>query len=377
MKSLLRGLLFFAIIALFVSCSDTASDNPVDSEVTKLIKKVSDSLLHDIKVAGYENIDLNAPLVVIEVVDYKSKKTYSSSEGWAEIGTQRLFDKTDLFRVGSITKTFVSTEVLILADRKYLSLDDTLSKFNTQIPNANQITIRHLLNMTAGINDFATNAKFRLDLVSTPLANKTPEELVDYVSKDEPANLPGEKYHYSSTNYILLGIIIEKVTGKNLHKCIEDDILTPLQLKNTYFPTSHAFPTGRNKAVCGYYFFNAESNKLDVTEMFSDTWAWGSGAMISCISDLQIWGEALANASFLSQGMKAERDKTVPSDLPYMNYGLGLMISNGYYGHSGFVPGYTSAAMYSPERDVSIIVLINYNMGSSMDIFHRIAMLLK
>ncbi len=377
MKSLLRGLLFFALTVLFISCSDTTSDSPVNSEVTNLIKKVSDSLLHDIKVTGYENVDMNAPLVVIEVADYRNKRTYSSADGYAEIDTRRLFDKSDLFRIGSITKTFVATEVLLLADRKLLSLDDTLSKYNTQIKNANKITIRQLLNMTAGINDFAVNTKFQLDLVSTPLATKTPEELIDYVSNDAPANEPGEKYHYSSTNYILLGIIIEKVTGKKLHKCIEDDLLTPLQLKNTYFPTSHAFPTGRNKAVCGYYFFNAETNKLDVTEMFSDTWAWGSGAMISCISDLQVWSEALANGSFLTAGMKAERDRTVPSDLPYMNYGLGLMISEGYYGHSGFVPGYTSVSMYSPERDASIIVLINYNMGSSMNIFHRIAMLLK
>jgi D-alanyl-D-alanine carboxypeptidase len=368
-------LVAFAVVFMF-SCKNDSTNEPVQDEVSALIQKISDSLTTKISIKGYETVDLNVPLVVIDVVDYKNNKSYYSAIGYADIANKRAFETSDLFRVGSITKTFVATELLMLVDKKMLSLDDTLSKYYSDITNSDKITIRQVMNMTSGIYSFTDNPMFSLDLVTYPLAEKSYEDILAYAKGKAPYFEPGKGYHYSNTNYILLGLIIEQLTGKKVNRCIEDDILKPLNLTNTYYPTSHVFPTGTNKSVNGYYFFNAANNKMDVSEMFAPGWAGSAGAMISNIADLRVWAKALASGALLSDEMKAERFTTVASDIDYARYGLGIDIMDGYYGQGGVVPGYLSQVMYSPTRDVSIVILINYSIGSTEDIVHRIEKLL-
>ena len=147
-------------------------------------------------------------------------------------------------RVGSITKTFTGTLLMQLQEQGMVSLDDTIDRYVTGVPNGDVISLRQLANMTSGVASYTRNQAFVDALETNPQAVFTPEQLLAYGLSQSPIFVPGAQFDYSNTNTILLGIVIEKVTGQPIGDVFKEQILDPLQLNNTIWPgTSPDMPT--------------------------------------------------------------------------------------------------------------------------------------
>jgi D-alanyl-D-alanine carboxypeptidase len=244
------------------------------------------------------------------------------SKGKANIETGQAPVLTDKVRIGSVTKTFTATTVLLLAEEGKLSLDDKLSKYEPQVPNAENISVRQLLNMTSGLFNYTDDPV--LWEMETADFNRvwTPQELVDIATKNPPNFPPGQQYGYCNTNYILLGMIIEKVTGNKIGDEIQERIIDKLGLTNT----SYAY-TGEmtGQYMHGYMpseVANPSSDLMDITTG-NPSWGGAAGAMISNLDDMKIWVKALAEGTLLTPEMHQEQVSFAPPNSS--SYGLGVM----------------------------------------------------
>ena len=291
---------------------------------------------------------------------------------FAASGVSRLEDNTplgpdDRFEIGSITKTFVATTVLQLVEEGKLSLEDTLTKLlpesiTADIPNSEQITIKQLLQHTSGIPDYVDELFTQAATDPTIFLQAwEPEELVDLVDDIEPLFEPGESWRYSSTNFILAGLIVEAVTGNNIAAEIRTRILEPLNLENTFFAKEEEIPGGY---ISGYWDFN-EDGTLDNISIANISWTWAAGAMVSNTKDLDTFARSLFKGDLLEpQTLEQMLDTTPAVDSGnYSSYGLGVGTIESpnrfWYIHRGQTLGYRSNMWYSPEEDLTYIELIN------------------
>ena len=208
--------------------------------------------------------------------------------GVGDIATKTPMAVNDHIRIASITKTFVAVTTLRLVDQGKLKLDDSLATWIEGIPNGDRITIRQLLGMRSGIFDFTSDEKFLADFTADPLMAFSPEDVVAIVKRHEPDFVPGEKVSYCDTNYIFLGMIIEKVTGRPVEDVIRDEIIVPLKLAETSFPTTPAMPEPYAR---GYYAGEDGKGEIRDYTATNPAVAWTAGAMISTLGDLKRLGE--------------------------------------------------------------------------------------
>ncbi|CAM5395111.1 beta-lactamase [Streptomyces avidinii] len=264
--------------------------------------------------------------------------------------------KTDLnMRIGSETKTFTVTALLELVDRGKVALDDPIGKYVSGVPNGDRITLRELAGMRSGLFNYSEDADFTKALESGSGRTFTPRQLLDYSFKHPVRFAPGAKFEYSNTNLILLGLLIEKVTGRPLHEVIQKDVLEPAGLHHTVFPTGAEFPAPH---AHGYTDDTASGKTVDSTG-WNPSWGWAAGAMISDLEDLHSWARTLATGTLLTPATQAERLKTTPAGLPGAGYGLGIFDVQGWIGHNGSLPGYQSLTVYLPEAQATLVVLLN------------------
>jgi len=261
----------------------------------------------------------------------------------------------DKVRIGSITKSFTATAVLQLVDEGLLSLDDPISTWVPEVPGAGGITVRQLLNMTSGLFNYTDLPEFWEEFINDPLAVWTPWKLVDMAVAHPPLFQPGTQFMYCNTNYILLGMIIEKVTGRTAAEVITSKIINRLGLENTSFPMT---PDIEEPYVRGYMPAEGEENgsaNLVDFSLCSPTPYWTAGGIIGTLGDLRLWGKAIATGELLSPEMHAEQLKF--TDPNTKNYGLGVMNGGLLFGHSGEVLGYNSSMYYIPSMDATCVVL--------------------
>jgi D-alanyl-D-alanine carboxypeptidase len=324
---------------------------------------------------------LNVPGAIVYVHD-PAKGTWTTTLGTGSLTTHAPLTVADHMRVGSITKTFTGTVILQLVDEGKLRLDDPVAKYQPQVPNGAQITIRQLLNMTSGLFSYSEDAGLGQALLDQPQKPWTPQELVAIAFKHPPNFAPGTNFHYSNTNTILLGMIAEQITGKSLAEEFQSRIFTPLSMRATSFPAKdvvtipNSHPRGYaskpsdscpptpipgSEAISGTPA--ATSLLCDVTEM-NPSWGWAAGAAISTLHDLQIWAKALATGSLLSAQTQKQRLTWVQPS-PTAKYGLAIFDVEGFLGHNGSLPGFQSFMGYMPSKDATIIVLTNLDKSST------------
>ncbi len=282
------------------------------------------------------------------------------TRGVADVQSGKAPDITYKTRIGSITKSVTATVVLQLADEGKLGLDDPLSKYEPWVPNAGGISVRQLLNMTSGLYNYTDDSSFWDRLMASPDAPWTPRQVVDVALAHPPNFAPGQEYQYCNTNYILLGMIIEQVTGRTAAQEITTRVIDRLGLKDTSFPDTPAMPASH---MNGYMSLVDNSitdidQLADITDM-TPTGYWTAGAMISTVTDMQVLANAIADGSLLSPAMQQQRLAFVPPDSP--QYGLGIMTVTGtpYVGHSGEVLGFNSSMYCDPNTGNTVVVLIN------------------
>lgn len=361
---------FVLLTVIFFSCSNKQINNPDTSktdQIESIINKVGDSLTTKVKKAGYEDIDFSSPGVVIALWSDELNFNYIKSFGVSDIETNEPMKNNILFRIGSITKTFVITVFLQLVDEKKVSLDDKLQKFFPDFQRSDEVTLRQLCNMTSGIFNFWETEAFVEWITNHPEKPITPLEVISWV-KDVPFYFnPGTGIHYSNTNTYLLSLIIEQITGNKIEDEVKTRLIDKLHLNNTFFPTVISFPAGIPYSK-GYIVDADNKIKKDYTDFLTPCLSWSAGAMISNIEDIKIWIEACAGGSLISDSTHQERKKTIAWDEAKMSYGLGIMEYKGFWGHGGNIMGYSTVILRSPERKTTIAVMIN----SSLDQLHPV-----
>jgi len=290
---------------------------------------------------------------------------WTAAFGEADIETGRAMAVSDKVRIASNTKTFVATLVLQLADEGMLGLDDPLEQYIQGVPYGDEITVRNLLDMTSGIFSFSEDETFLAEFTADPLMEMTPQESLDIALSHPPDFPPGQGWHYSDTNYEILGMIVEQVTGNAIEDEVRDRIITPLGLTGTSFPTTPDMPEGHAK---GYVI--GEDWMLEDYTRVSPSVPWAGGAMISTLEDLRVWAKALATGELLSDEMHREQLSWV--NMPGLEnvdgkYGLGIMSLDGFQGHNGAIFGFNSTVMYFPEADATIVAITNKSNNSSQE----------
>lgn len=279
--------------------------------------------------------------------------------GTSSLATGNPLRLDDHFRIASISKSFTAEAILRLADEHKLSLSDRLGKFVPGIQNGDRITVAQLLDMTSGVYDYVNDPAVLRAYARDPRRSFSLGDVVSIIKRHKPLFAPGTDVVYDNSNYYLLGAIAEKVTHTSLGATIMSQILQPLRLRHTSYPTTPQLPAPFSRG----YLDQPDFAPRDVT-LSNPAFAGGAGAMISTLADLKLWAKALATGSLLAPATHALQLKTrILSQSPKVtvSYGMGVTNINGFLGHDGAIFGYGSAMFYLPSRDATIVVLGNNN----------------
>jgi D-alanyl-D-alanine carboxypeptidase len=271
--------------------------------------------------------------------------------------------QTDFFhRIGSQTKTFTVTGILQLADEGKLGLDDPVAKYIDGVPEGDTITLRQLGRMQSGLANYSDTDGFQQAFFADPFQNFTPQQLLDFAFAEPMVFQPGEDFLYCNTNTVLLGLVVEKVSGQTLPDYIRDHITNPLGMSHTSFPTTNAFPKPHAQ---GYTVQDADNSETTATD-WNPSWGWAAGAMISTLEDMHIWAPALATGKLLNPEMQAQRLQTVttPGMPAEDGYGVGIFKVGGWIGHNGSLPGYQTVSVYLPEKQTTMVIFLNTDIES-------------
>lgn len=310
--------------------------------------------------AVFEKVEKFAPSVVVGV--RSPKGTWTKAYGTADLVTGAPATVDMRQRIGSITKTFTGTVVLQLADQGKLSLDAPIDDYVPNVPNGSRITLRELIAMTSGLPNYTDSLQWGADFLRDPTAGWSPGRLLADEWAMPTSFAPGSNMEYSNTNFILLGLVIEHVTGKSVGDVICSRLLDPLHLTATTYPTDATFPSPH---MGGYTLPLAVYNGAAPTDKWVNATDWNpssagaAGAMTSRIDDLLVWGRVLATGQGVlppsAQVRRLSSFATANLD-PGQFYGDALMCHDGWIGHSGNIPGYNSMVEYDPATDTTIVV---------------------
>jgi D-alanyl-D-alanine carboxypeptidase len=268
---------------------------------------------------------------------------------------------TDMhMRIGSVTKTFTGTLILQLAQQGKLSITDTIDKYYPGIPNGDRITLEQLANMTSGTASYYTDA-FLKRYFSHPEGTFTPDELIAYGVSASPIFEPGEMFNYSNTNTVLLGKVIEKVTGQPASSVLQQQILGPLGMADSSLPTTS--PDIPSPHPQGYTLQGNTTlgQPLDATD-WNPSFGWTAGGMISNLADLLTYDRALGTGQgLLPAATQVERLQSIPAPA---GYGFALGCIDGWVGHTGELPGFNTSLFYDTTTDTSVVVMVNSDIPS-------------
>ena len=271
---------------------------------------------------------------------------------------------------GSVGKTYVSAIALQLIKEQKIDLDEKVSTYlggfewYNKIPNASDITVRMLMNHTSGVMRYEFKEKFTRDLSNHPSKSWKPEELLSYILGEQGAFKAGEGWDYSDSNYILLGMIIEKVTGLTYYQLLQKNILQLLQLNNT-LPSDKRNLNGLTQGYAGAENEFGGRDKVigeDGLFIINPQFEWTGGGVYSTTEDLAKWGKLLYEGKVIDTSLLLS--SAVPAKLGRdTKYALGVIIrptSLGIaYGHSGFFPGYMTELIYFPEHQIAAAIQCN------------------
>ncbi|PRH78031.1 serine hydrolase [Streptomyces solincola] len=258
-------------------------------------------------------------------------------------------------RIGSETKTFTVTAMLELVDRGALKLDDPVGKYVDGVPNGGRITLRDLADMRSGLFNYTEDAAFGKQLLDHPRQALTPRQLLDYAFKHPVGFQPGAGWEYCNTNLILLGLVVEKVSGQPLRDFLRENVTGPAGLPDTFLPAGAGFPQPHAQG----YTDNDGASREEIATDWNPSWAWAAGAMISTVDDLRSWARTLATGTLLEPRTQAERLVPRTTFAPGIGYGMGVFLTDGWIGHNGSLPGYESVTVYLPEAQATMVVVLN------------------
>jgi D-alanyl-D-alanine carboxypeptidase len=317
--------------------------------------------LEQVVTTALEEFDVPGATVGI----WTKKGEWTKALGLANVAAPRPVKLRDHFAIRSVTKSFVVTVVLqLIADGNgSIGLDDPIGNYLPGVPNGNRITLRELANMTSGLFDYTADPEFRQAFGSDPTRTWTTDELLAFAfngASHEPVNFaPGARYQYSNTNTLVLGKLIEALSGEAFEDVLQEKVLLPLELNDTKYLHGIRLP---RPFASGYQGETDAGVPEEAVVSFS---ALGfAGAMVSTVGDLGNWGPALAEGFLLPTDLQQQRFQTHatavdPNSPVYDAYGLGMGQVAGWWGHTGTGAGYEAAVFHQIESNQTFVILLN------------------
>ena len=300
--------------------------------------------------------------VVVSVADLNSDHVSNYASGTTLMNGKMPVTANLLYGVGSISKTFVAASILQLQEEGKLKLTDSLGQYLPEYPRWKEITLQQVLNMTSGIPNFTESPQFKTFSNSNPQTLIPPAQLINMAYAMPDYFVPGQGWHYSNTDYYLLGLVIEKVTGQPLEAVFKQRFFKPLKLNHTFYSTAFYPKSVETKMAHAYM------GKQDVTNFNAGLYG-PAGGMVMDSHDLVTWTHALFTPGIiLNQASLNQLMTTIPvppSPLKPLGaaYGLGIYSLNvqgiglvWYY--AGVIDGYTSILMWVPAKNEIIVAQV-------------------
>lgn len=281
------------------------------------------------------------------VIDSAGQQVYQLSLGYKKLSPDSLqSDAETVYRIGSITKMFTAVIIFQLIDEGKITLETKLSSYYPNLPNADQITIQHLLKHQSGLYNF-TDAPDYPDWMTQA---RTKEQMVALFKSHDPQFNPGSKTRYSNTNYVLLGYITEDITDESYRSQLQKRIIAPLNLANTYY--GNPIDTPREAAS-----FRMVKSKWEAVPQTDMSIPHGAGAIVSTPDDLTDFMQALFNGHLISEASFKEMTNIQE------RWGMGIMqipfFDKTSFGHNGGIDGFQSHLSYFPDQDVTLAFTAN------------------
>jgi D-alanyl-D-alanine carboxypeptidase len=366
--------------------STTPTTAPGSSAPAAALKLIDKAALQSTVAAAAKELLVPGALVLL----HTPQGQFTVNYGTTQLGTTLPPRADTHFRIASNTKTMTAAVIMQLAQDGELGLSDPVSKYVSGVPNGDNITIAELLEMRSGLYNYTDAAELSAQIDSDPTKVWTPDELLAMAFK-RPSNAPpGTAYEYNNTNYVLLGLVVEKVDGKPLARAMQDRLFGPLGMRSTMLPASasNSIP----KPYSHGYLYGSSSVALVGTPPYSPdvraaaragtllpsdytdlnhSFATAAGGVVSTAGDLATWIRALAtgrvfNAEYQRRWLESVQleDPKKPERQQY-GYGIAKMHwgPNEYYFHGGETPGYNSFIGYDPTNQVTLIVWTNLTVS--------------
>jgi CubicO group peptidase (beta-lactamase class C family) len=353
MKSVHHYLKTGVIILFFLAISVNAAAQSLEKQVDQML----------------ENLYKPGMPGATALIAKDGKVIYRKAFGLANLELNVPMKPENVFEIGSITKQFTAVSILMLLEQGKLSLTDEITFYIPDYPTKGKsITLHHLLTHTSGVRSYTDMASFK----SEARKDLTPAELID-VFKNEPMDFdPGEKWHYSNSGYILLGYVIEKVSGKSYAEFLEENIFDKLGMKNSFYGSKTDLIPNR---ASGYQPTETGYRNADYLSM---SLPYAAGSIMSNVDDMLLWSQAIHHNTLISEKnkKKAFSNYQLNNGDP-TNYGYGWQPNelNGTPSieHGGGIFGYTTMGVYVPDENVYAVVFTNSNGNSPTDVTIKIA----
>jgi len=351
----LIAFLMILLVGSSVTAQQDADPQAFPPDVVAEIQSEMDSLTEGTLPPGM--------VVWIDTPEYR----FEGASGFANLVDETPMSPEGAFRIGSITKMFTATVIIQLAEDGVLTLDDPLAMWLPevagQLPYGDEITLRHLLSHTSGVYSYVENEAYFTDLFTSITVDETTgnvsldctqqdpnDTLATYVYEQDGLFEPGASWHYSNTNYTLLGMVIETATEMPLAEAYRLNIYEPLGMESTFLD---CYEDALVDVVNGYTGFGETLS--DLTNLH-ESLGWAAGGLVSTALDLVTFARGLFSGELFDDPASLENMTTAAPGLPS---GLGIFIQPEYLGHSGFIAGFRSVLNYAPEFDAVVVILYN------------------
>jgi len=313
-----------------------------------------------------------APSSSIAVVK-EGRLVYAKAYGLAELKRQRPATTAMRYSIGSISKQFTAAAILILAEGGKLSLDDPLSRWFPQLTRAGEVTVRQILSMTSGYQDFWPQDY----VMPTMMKPESPEAILKSWAEKPLDFEPGTKWQYSNTNYVIAALIVERITSLSLMEFLQQHVFGPLEMKSVFDTDAGPLPAGDPERYLRYGLGPVRPAPKE-----GKGWMFGAGELAMTASDLAKWDISMINQTVLKPASYFEMEKAELLKIGASSqYGLGVSVSlvndRRLISHSGEVSGFTASNAVYPDERAAVVVLTNLDATRvSVNLANEIATML-
>ncbi|MFD3438273.1 serine hydrolase domain-containing protein [Streptomyces sp. NPDC058685] len=372
----------FAAVAAASATAASSSHDPTPSA----LKTIDPAALQSAVEGAAKKLMIPGSVVLLRT----PQGTFSATTGTTELGKSAEPTTKDHFRIASNTKTLTSALINLLAQDGRLRMTDPVSDYVAGVPNGGNITIAELLKMRSGLYNYTNAPELAASLDAEPQKARTPQQMLDIAFRRPPDFAPNASYEYSNTNYVLLGLVAEKVGGRPLAEQFRTRLLAPLGLAGTSLPGtgdvnlpapySHGYMYGGtsyalvDKPYPADLQAAARSGKLEPVDYThqNPSYATAAGGAISTADDMATWIRSLVTGKVLDPAAQKQWLNSLQAEDPAapdgQKYGYGITYQRfgpraAMYYHGGELPGFNSFIGHDPENDVTLVIWANLTLS--------------